>query len=424
MTSTSNYIITIIMVFSMLLAGCTGEEINEPEDIVGCMDNQAINYDSEATVEISNSCEYADSDNDGILDINEILGCMDSAATNFDSLATDDDGACLIPWESEYGVNWVQQFPGGGCECADGAEWFFWSRDADPSKVLLYFEGGGACFEDQGCKFQGGTFKTSISSDGPAVGSVFNSDLGGISNFRNPANPFADWSVVYVPYCTGDIHLGNAVTEYAYAEVNHSGHKNSQAAYNFLTSHYTDASKIFVTGSSAGSFPAPFYGILASNSYPDAEITVFNDGSGGVYTNGTYDVVSNWNLNETMGDFLDEYRDFNFFDSADMVIQAWNHDNSIRFGRYDNTEDDTMKYFNALLGNDIRITYSSQVFASEQKIEEAGIDVSGFIAPGPDHTILGSDRFYTLEVEGVLFLDWFTAFVNGENIEDIHCTNC
>jgi hypothetical protein len=125
-----------------------------------------------------------------------------------------------------------------------------------------------------------------------------------------------------------------------------------------------------------------------------------------------------------MGDFLDEFQDFNFFDSADMVIQSWNHDNLIRFGRYDNTEDNTMKYFNALLGNDVQVTYSSQIFASEQKIEDAGIDVSGYIAPGPDHTILGSDRFYTLEVEGVLFVDWFTAFVNGENIEDVHCTNC
>ena len=56
MASTSNQIITILMVFSMLLAGCTGEKIDEPEDIVGCMDNQATNYDPKATV--TGSCEY------------------------------------------------------------------------------------------------------------------------------------------------------------------------------------------------------------------------------------------------------------------------------------------------------------------------------------------------------------------------------
>src|SRR5690606_31915676 len=38
-----------------------------------------------------------------------------------------------------------------GCQCSDGSEVTFFRRDADPSKVVLYFEGGGACFSLETC---------------------------------------------------------------------------------------------------------------------------------------------------------------------------------------------------------------------------------------------------------------------------------
>lgn len=31
----------------------------------------------------------------------------------------------------------------------------------------------------------------------------------GVFDLANPRNPVADWSFVYVPYCTGDIHSGS-----------------------------------------------------------------------------------------------------------------------------------------------------------------------------------------------------------------------
>ena len=35
-----------------------------------------------------------DSDGDGVCDENEVSGCTDSTACNYDSLATDNDGSC------------------------------------------------------------------------------------------------------------------------------------------------------------------------------------------------------------------------------------------------------------------------------------------------------------------------------------------
>ena len=36
----------------------------------------------------------------------------------------------------------------------------------------------------------------------------------GIFNLDNPANPFADYTVVFAPYCSGDVHIGASDTVY------------------------------------------------------------------------------------------------------------------------------------------------------------------------------------------------------------------
>ena len=78
------------------------------EECVGCMNSSACNYDMEYTVSDSSSCVFAesgldcagncllDSDLDGICDSDELLGCTDSEANNFDPEATEDDGSCLL----------------------------------------------------------------------------------------------------------------------------------------------------------------------------------------------------------------------------------------------------------------------------------------------------------------------------------------
>ena len=45
--------------------------------------------------------------------------------------------------------------PGGDCMCADGSEFAFWERQADPTKVVFYLDGGGACTDATTCAFTG-----------------------------------------------------------------------------------------------------------------------------------------------------------------------------------------------------------------------------------------------------------------------------
>ena len=75
----------------------------------GCMNQNACNYDIEATVSFPASCTFPpvpfrncdgicnnDSDGDGICDEQEIGGCTDMQALNFNPNATDDNGSCVI----------------------------------------------------------------------------------------------------------------------------------------------------------------------------------------------------------------------------------------------------------------------------------------------------------------------------------------
>jgi hypothetical protein len=61
---------------------------------------------------------------------------------------------------------------------------------------------------------------------------------------------------------------------------------------------------------------------------------------------------------------------------------------------------------------------------NEANIEAAGVDLATYIAPGTDHTILASPGVYDLEVEGSSFIEWLTRFLDGENVDDVACTDC
>ncbi|MGB1122000.1 MAG: hypothetical protein ACPG08_00650, partial [Flavobacteriales bacterium] len=84
-----------------------GDGVCDEDEEEACTDASACNYNDDSTVDTDNAlCQYPnpfedcdgncynDSDEDGICDEAEVGGCTDESACNYDATATDEDGSC------------------------------------------------------------------------------------------------------------------------------------------------------------------------------------------------------------------------------------------------------------------------------------------------------------------------------------------
>lgn len=310
-----------------------------------------------------------------------------------------------------------------GCVCSDGSEVTFFEHAGDPTRVVLYFEGGGACFSKETCDPTGDptyTVRARSSADGLV-------DRGGYFDLSRDDNPLAGHSWVYVPYCTGDVHIGNTTTDYGDdVVVEHRGYTNGLAALEHLLATYPDVEQLVVTGASAGSIPTPLFAALAADRLPGADIVTFGDSSA-AYPDvdpineaigsawGTMNAVPDWP--ETTGLTAADWS------IPELYVYAGRHAPNVRFARFDHAYDSVQATFGALAG-----VAADELVAlideTEAQIEAAGPQLASYVAPGAEHTIVGSDEFFTLEVEGVRLIDWFTELIDGGSPADVRCTDC
>lgn len=346
-------------------------------------------------------------------------GSVDTTAVSTTSAAVETTAAPTTEPAAEVG-DWETITAPADCMCADGGEYRYFIREADPTRVLFFMEGGGACFDARTCSPDSSTF-----SRGP--GDAGSMPAAGVFDDARADNPFAGWTIVFVPYCTGDVHLGNATTDYGNGVVvEHKGFVNASTALATMVERFPDAVQVVVAGESAGSIPSPLFAGLAADAYPTAQITALSDGSGaypdlpainaviGTYW-GTMDAVPPWPVNEGMT--VDRWS------LPGLFVQAGLHAPRIVFARHDYAFDSTQVFFAGLAGiaADELVTLIDQ---NEADIEAKGVDLLSYISPGSSHTILARDLFYTQTVEGVLLVDWVTALLAGEPSGDVHCVEC
>ena len=159
------------------------------------------------------------------------------------------------------------------------------------------------------------------------------------------------YSFVYVPYCTGDVHLGDSAHEYSPdLTVEHRGWANGNAAVSYLAEQYADAEQIVVVGESAGSIAAAPYAATIGEVLPEAQITVFADGSGGYPDNGQLSV----GMQALWGFVRPDW-------AADVPIEEWTvpgmveaagtHNPGIVMSRFDYAYDGVQAAFLQVLGH-------------------------------------------------------------------------
>lgn len=319
---------------------------------------------------------------------------------------------------ASFADQWTRVEAPADCMCADGAPWAYFVREASPDKVVFFLDGGGGCFSAEMCAPGSGQYKEAIGYDGGFT------EANGVFDFDNPENPLADYSFVFVPYCTGDVHSGNVTKDYGDGVViQHKGFVNGSTALNALVDTFPNATEVIVAGVSAGSFPTAIYAGLAADLLPNAGIKVIADGSGAI-PDAMGLVTSNWN---TL-DVLPKWPEFEGATYA-QVTPSWmfeipaTRNPSIAFARHDYAFDSVLAGYASLAGvptGDL----VSVMRTNEQRVEATGAVVSSWIAPGTNHTILQKPDVYTEELNGVRFIDWLRSFLSGEAAQDVVCSEC
>ena len=117
---------------TVVLNDADGDGVCDEDEIEGCFDETACNYNPDVTDVNNELCEYADeyydcngdclndADGDGVCDELEIDGCTNAIACNYDELATDDDGSCAFPGDAcdDGDDTTINDVYNEDCECA------------------------------------------------------------------------------------------------------------------------------------------------------------------------------------------------------------------------------------------------------------------------------------------------------------------
>lgn len=176
--------------------------------------------------------------------------------------------------------------PGGKTRCifSYSTPFAFQVIPGDSDKLLFYFQGGGACWDENTTKLG---FCTSDSAPQSQVG---------VFDRNNVGNNFKSYTVVHVSYCSGDVFGGNVVRPYNDKEgvpVQQSGLANVQSALDWVAKQQAGGalkstlSDLVVMGCSAGSVGAQLWGQQVLQALKWSRAAVVPDSYAGVFPEGT-----------------------------------------------------------------------------------------------------------------------------------------
>jgi Pectinacetylesterase len=170
-----------------------------------------------------------------------------------------------------------------GAVCADGSPTGIGVNLTNRSDdVVLFLEGGGACWDGTSCwgttqtafYITTGYGKAEFATD-PQISAMY------VLNRADADNPFADKNIVYVPYCTGDSFAGDNVEILGYLGTDHAthfvGYRNLGLYLQRMLATFPRAKRVWLMGDSAGGFGAAFNFGRVQDAFALARVDVLDD---------------------------------------------------------------------------------------------------------------------------------------------------
>jgi hypothetical protein len=308
---------------------------------------------------------------------------------------------------------------GKGTACADGTPYQFYVKRGAKDKLVVFFNGGGACWSPETCnpKAERAVYLSSM-----AAPSNDPKNWKGIFDQTETKNPFVGWTMIAVSYCTADSHIGSRRVTYELAgqkfAIEHKGWNNAQAALRWTFKNYTAPKTVFVTGSSAGAIAAPFHVGTVAKQYPKARVTMLGDAAGAYRAAAIPAIFKSWGVEDISPTWMRALNGRPLNTETFFKINATAFPN-VPQAQYSTAADDVQGMFLKLLGESETVEAAMRANLTELHAEIPSFRT--YLAPGPSHTILQTPGFYGTRVEGMPLSQWVDDFAAGKPVEDVDC---
>jgi len=332
-------------------------------------------------------------------------------------------------------------------------EFSFFFRVGDPRKLLIALDGGGACWDPNTCVGSAllgdPTYELEVDETPESL-----SETGGIADLDNPSNPFSDYTQVFIPYCSGDVHWGSKDTVYSYTApdgttwrwpIHHRGFDNVVAALEWLRDYYQSEAgrspaKVVVAGASAGGYGALLTLPAVKEIVPRFTRTyLLTDSSNGVINADFYEVALGgyalsggvWGVEQNVPEFL-----LGAFASGPDTLAlstnttlAWRYPGT-RFGQYTRAWDEVQIFYlnvmkhladptqwldpTTLLPTALEWTAKARLY---MRLSALAPNYRFYLGAGSEHTVLADESFYMeYSAQGLLFSDWVDDMLNRRSL--------
>ncbi len=289
--------------------------------------------------------------------------------------------------------------PASPARCFNGNQYMVSIHRGDPKKVMLYLEGGGACWDYNTC------YNASLAKNyaNPA-------HPGGFLDTTNAGNPFSDYSIVYASYCDGSVWSGDndvTFTDTATgttATTYFHGLANLSAAITLMKQNFINPDKILVSGSSAGGYGTFMGYFVTRTQYPFTTLQVINDSGVGLFNPKQAQlfqtILQVWNIKEIIPP------DCPKCDQQMTYLADWalNRDPNENFGFFSYYTDAIIGgVFLQMNGTD----FKNLLLSVTNEIHNAHPGhFKRYFINGSSHTILELPTYYSTQINGAYFSQW------------------
>jgi hypothetical protein len=312
---------------------------------------------------------------------------------------------------------WV---PIEGSVCSDGSPTGIGVERAPGAApdVVVFLMGGGACWDALTC-FPPRQLQP-IARPGPYGEAELRAELaeilpGSLFDRTAPGNPYRDFTFVFVPYCTGDVHAGDRVQDYlgAPSRWHHRGRPNVARAFAYLGGALPAPSRVVVSGASAGGFGSLVAFDVAKATWPAARGYLVDD-SGPLIDQIPPLTVAAWYAAWGLGEAIDDVCGPACDRSLAPLLPALaaRHPTD-RFALLSSTADEVIRgFFGTItlspLGFEImdqtRFERGVRDLAGAMEDDAPPGESHAFVVPGASHTMLGDPGSFS--AGGTPLFEW------------------